>query len=78
MVGERGPELFVPRSRGTIVPNHALGGNGGVVVNVDARGAISPEAVLQMVVDGVAHAMQHTDRSFASAGRIRLGRSMGA
>jgi hypothetical protein len=28
MVGERGPELFVPRGNGTIVPNHALGGGG--------------------------------------------------
>lgn len=25
MVGERGPELFVPRTSGTIIPNHALG-----------------------------------------------------
>jgi len=29
MVGERGPELFVPRSSGTVVPNHALSGMGG-------------------------------------------------
>ena len=28
MVGERGPELFVPRSAGTIVPNNALAGMG--------------------------------------------------
>jgi lambda family phage tail tape measure protein len=27
IVGERGPELFVPRNAGTIIPNHALGGN---------------------------------------------------
>lgn len=27
-VGEKGPELFVPRAPGTIVPNHALGGGG--------------------------------------------------
>lgn len=27
MVGEEGPELFVPKTRGTIVPNHALGGS---------------------------------------------------
>lgn len=27
-VGERGPELFVPKTAGTIVPNHALGGGG--------------------------------------------------
>jgi phage-related minor tail protein len=26
LVGERGPEMFVPHSSGTIVPNHALGG----------------------------------------------------
>jgi len=42
MVGEQGPELFVPRTAGTIVPNHKLGGGGGttnVVVNVDATGS---------------------------------------
>lgn len=26
IVGERGPELFVPKGAGTIIPNHALGG----------------------------------------------------
>jgi phage-related minor tail protein len=29
VVGERGPELFVPRTAGTIIPNHALSGVGG-------------------------------------------------
>jgi len=39
IVGERGPELFVPRSSGTVVPNNALGGGStNVVVNVDAKG----------------------------------------
>ena len=39
IVGERGPELFVPRSSGTIIPNHQLGGGTtNVVVNVDAKG----------------------------------------
>jgi len=32
LVGERGPELFVPRGAGTIVPTHKLGG--GTVVNI--------------------------------------------
>ena len=27
MVGERGPELFVPKTAGTIIPNHMLGSN---------------------------------------------------
>mgnify|MGYP005745753627 CR=1 FL=1 len=41
LVGEKGPELFVPRSSGTIVPNNKLGGGGtnNVVVNVDASGS---------------------------------------
>ena len=40
IVGEKGPELFVPRTSGTIVPNNKLGGGGStnVVVNVDASG----------------------------------------
>lgn len=39
VVGERGPELFVPGRSGTIVPNSSLGGdNVSVVVNVDAKG----------------------------------------
>ena len=40
VVGEKGPELFVPKSSGTIVPNNQLGGGGStsVVVNVDASG----------------------------------------
>lgn len=29
LVGERGPELFVPKTAGTIIPNHALSGMGG-------------------------------------------------
>lgn len=29
IVGERGPELFVPKTAGTIIPNHALAGAGG-------------------------------------------------
>ena len=37
IVGERGPELFVPGRTGTVVPNHAMGG-ANVTVNVDASG----------------------------------------
>ena len=33
VVGERGPEMFVPSRSGSIVPNNQLGGGGGVVVN---------------------------------------------
>ena len=33
LVGERGHEVFVPKSDGTIVPNHELGRNGSLTVN---------------------------------------------
>ena len=41
IVGERGPELFVPGRSGTIVPNDKMGGESptNVVVNVDASGS---------------------------------------
>lgn len=38
IVGERGPELFVPDRAGTIIPNRAMGG-ANVTVNVDASGS---------------------------------------
>ena len=40
VVGERGPEIFVPTSAGKIIPNHELGGTtNNIVVNVDASGS---------------------------------------
>ena len=42
VVGERGPELFVPTSKGTIIPNGGFGGESTtnvITVNVDAKGA---------------------------------------
>ena len=38
LVGERGMEIFTPKTSGNITPNHQLGGNTSVVVNVDASG----------------------------------------
>jgi len=41
IVGEKGPELFVPKRSGTIIPNDKLGGGGStnISVNVDASGS---------------------------------------
>ena len=53
IVGERGPELFVPGSSGGIVPNNALMGGGMTVApvyNIDARGAT---ADLQSALPGI-------------------------
>lgn len=60
IVGENGPELFVPGSSGTVIPNgktmNAIGGSGGVVVNVDARGSADPAAVRAQVQQGILEA----------------------
>ena len=43
LVGERGPELFMPSRSGTIIPNRNIGGGGTtnnmITVNVDASGS---------------------------------------
>jgi phage-related minor tail protein len=39
MVGERGPELFMPGRSGGIAPANSFGGGVNVVVNVDATGS---------------------------------------
>ena len=42
LVGERGPELFMPSRSGTIIPNSNIGGKSvtnNIVVNVDATGS---------------------------------------
>jgi phage-related minor tail protein len=38
LVGERGPELFMPGRSGGIAPTGSFGGGVNVVVNVDASG----------------------------------------
>ena len=39
MVGERGPEMFVPNTGGRIIPNSDMGSATNIVVNVDASGS---------------------------------------
>jgi tape measure domain-containing protein len=39
MVGENGPELFIPSAAGKVASNQNMGGMGGAVFNIDARGA---------------------------------------
>jgi len=52
IVGERGPEMFVPGQDGQIVPNHQLGGGGNVTVNVINQGGEQLEAQQQQTRRG--------------------------
>jgi hypothetical protein len=50
VVGERGPELFVPQGSGTIVPNNRMGG-GGTTINLTVNGAIDAEGTARTIID---------------------------
>jgi len=55
IVGDRGPELFIPRTAGTIIPNHALGAMGGTTINyngtyVASMSAIDTQSATQFLV----------------------------
>ena len=85
MVGERGPELFVPSGNGTIIPNGNMrGGNGGgnnINVSVDARGSNDPAAVRAQVQQGILEAAPAIiaaaeSRTISSLRRPRLGGAM--
>jgi lambda family phage tail tape measure protein len=61
IVGEQGPELFIPGQSGTIVPNHKLVNSGGGGIHfhpgaIDARGATDPAQVDAAVRRGIAKA----------------------
>lgn len=63
MVGERGPEMWVPRSAGTVVPNDMLGG-GDTHFHIDARGSNDPAAVNAAIMRAGPHivaAASHTE-----------------
>lgn len=84
MVGERGPELFVPSGNGTIIPNHNMrggGGGGSFNISVDARGSNDPAAVRAQVQQGILEAAPAIiaaaeSRTIAGLRRPRLGGAM--
>ena len=80
MVGEQGPELFIPGGSGTIIPNRNLSNSGGgnFNISVDARGASDPAAVRAQVQQGILEAAPAIiaaaeSRTVAGLRRPRLG-----
>jgi TP901 family phage tail tape measure protein/lambda family phage tail tape measure protein len=71
LVGERGPEIFVPKAAGTIVPNEMIGGGGGTqvtyapVIHIDSRTdrAEVAQLVQKAVQSGNAQLMDKLQRS---------------
>ena len=84
LVGERGPEIFIPGGNGTIIPNSNMRGGGGgspISISVDARGASDPAAVRAQVQQGILEAAPAIiaaaeSRTIAGLRRPRLGGAM--
>jgi len=51
VVGEKGAELFVPQTSGTIIPNNRLGGGSNTVINLNVSGAIDPEGTARTIIN---------------------------
>jgi hypothetical protein len=68
LVGERGPEVFVPRMSGNIVPNHRLGG-GGRPINVTVNAGVGTDgpAVGRAIVAEIKKYERSSGRVFIGA-----------
>ncbi len=63
VVGERGPEIFVPSRSGNVVPNHRAGvGGGGVYITINVQGSATRETAQQIAME-VARAVESARRS---------------
>lgn len=74
IVGENGPELYVPSSPGVIVPNHKLssvGGGNSTSIAIDARGAGDPAQVRVAIHQAISEAAPHI-----MAGAVSLNRNI--
>ena len=69
LVGERGPELFVPNTGGRIIPNNAMGGQS-IVINVNAPSAIDEEGFTRSIINAL---NQTQARTGAGAGQLVFG-----
>ncbi len=78
LIGERGPELFVPSTNGSIVPNSKLGGMFGAShnwnISVDARGATNPAEVEAAANRAVMAAAPHIVNASLAAQQDRQSR----
>lgn len=70
IVGEQGPELFMPSGAGTIIPNNLLGGGGGQTINYNGPYIASMNAIdTQTGVQFLAKNKQTIWASYQSANR---------
>ncbi|WP_374587228.1 phage tail length tape measure family protein [Ideonella dechloratans] len=78
VVGEKGPELFVPTGSGDVIPNDQLGGGGGPVFHIgqgqviQVGQGVSRSEVASAVAEGNARTLAHVQR-LSRTGRLTRG-----
>lgn len=82
LVGERGPEVIIPRGAGNVISNAALRGAGGRQIVFDLRGAVTTAELLAqmqaMAAQGAITAIGVGRSDMAASRRPRLPRGLGA
>ena len=78
LVGERGPEMFVPRGSGQIVPNAVNARRGGGAVNMavtfQVDGAVAKSEIVGMITEGMAIARAQAVAISTAQAPVRLQR----
>jgi TP901 family phage tail tape measure protein len=67
LVGERGPELFVPGSSGSIIPNSRMGGGSNINITVNAGMGANGAQIGQEIVSAIKRYERTSGPVFASA-----------
>jgi hypothetical protein len=67
LVGEMGPELFMPGRGGNIVPNDRLGGGGGPTYNITINANVADSRLGEVVVNAIKRYERTSGPVFASA-----------
>lgn len=62
IVGERGPELFVPQGYGRITPNSALAGGGGITINITGNSFMGDDDMAEVVGDKIMRVLKRSIR----------------
>ena len=71
LVGERGMEMFVPKTSGTIVPNDKMGGMGTTIVNFNVQ-ATDANSFDQQIAQREQMLIGMIDKAFHKRGRIGI------
>jgi len=77
LVGERGPELFIPSASGSIVPKNAMGGGGGVTVVQNINVSTGVQQTVRAEIMTLMPQISNAAKSAVAEARLRGG-SFGA